>query len=108
MKMKKWLIGLTITPLVACPAGALAYTNTVGAVARIFPSGDSNIYFRLADDQCNVASSGDYYYFSTTHAQAKNWYAVLLLASASGKQITVSVNDCATGNKAIRYLLIDP
>lgn len=91
--------------ILAFSGSVSAYTNSSGTVERIFPNDGSSVYFRLSGDTCNTGS--DYYYFNLGQANAKNWNALLLLAFAMGKPISVSLDNCDAGNKAIRYLFID-
>lgn len=105
--MGKLLPRFIASALVIASAMAGAVTNSQGMVSRIYPSTDDKTYFRLASDTCNVGS--DYYYFPNNGTAAqKAWFALLLLASGSGKPINVSVENCDLGNKQIRYLFIEP
>lgn len=72
-----------------------------GEIEIIYPTG-SKINFRLKNDSCNNTANNEYYYINmdTQQPAAKNWYALLLTASATGKPISVSVLSCAQ----VRYI----
>jgi hypothetical protein len=98
---KFWMVACGL--LVSSSAYCAEFSN--GEVERIYPAEDGTIYFRLKNDACNISPS--YYYFTNDRASAKNWYAILLLATGAGRKVNVAVPACSAGNKSINYLLIE-
>jgi hypothetical protein len=81
-----------------------------GTIERIYPADDDNatVYFRLVGDTCNDAGANEYYYFTSSRKGAKNWFALLLTAVATGKSVTVRVDACTRENKSVGYVLMNP
>jgi hypothetical protein len=94
----------------AVPSLAWSAEYRTGAIEKIYPADDDSatVYFRLVGDTCNDAGANEYYYFTSSRKGAKNWYALLLTAVATGKSVTVRVDACTRENKSVGYILMDP
>ena len=85
-------------------ANCLAAVTLNGQVKRLYPD-SGRIYFKIKNDQCE---STKYYYFELSIEIEKAWYSLLLAAANSGKNVKVSVPECAlTESIKIRYIYQD-
>ena len=101
----KTMMFVVLLVMISLPAQA----ETIhGKVFRIYPNGDT-INFRLIGDTCNQGS--EYYQFTyTDHADSDSneikraWFAMLLAAFNTGKEVRVRVTNCEPGHKKVVYL----
>lgn len=93
--------------LVAAANTASGAESSTGRIERLYVNLDT-IYVRLVGDSCNNVANNEYYYVRQDTPQAKNWYALMLLATAQEKPISIRVTSCASGHKAIDYLVFEP
>ena len=80
--------------------------HLAGLVKRIYPVSDGTVYFRLVG-ACKTVT---YFHFSTASQAGKNWYAMLLSASATARPVRISLpqpcNDAE--HQAVQYVFQDP
>lgn len=103
-------LSLIIIPLNTFSHAAVNSNQDVtGTIERIYLQ-DSNYFFRFTGtDTCAKPSTNEYYIFTTASPLAKQYYALLLAAAHSKKEITARIKtDCKTaGNKEIIYIFQD-
>lgn len=97
--------------LITLVCSVQAKTLAVGKVDRIYPNGN-HIHFRLKNDSC--ISGLQYYYFNLLDSSgnrsvtAQAWYSLLLSASVSGAEVSVSVVECGDEAKIpVSYIFQD-
>jgi len=94
---------------------AFAATNSgqasIGTISRIYLNGNTYFFQLNGVDTCAKKANGynEYYTFTTTHPNAKSFYALILTSAQSRKPVTIRVaTNCTTdGDKEITYIYQD-
>lgn len=78
---------------------------TTGSVKRIYPDQAGKVYFWLDGDTCKNTSSNKYWYFQLGTDHASAWYAIMLSAAATGREIVVTHPTCnSASHQLIDYI----
>lgn len=94
--------------LMLASMSSMASVNVTGKVTRIYPNQgtSTNISFRISSNSC--ISGNQYFTFNREAGNGAAYFAMLLSAASTSRDITVNVSSCnSSGNIPIRYIFQD-